>query len=140
MKNRRLVDEDTVQFEVNEKLPHRDEMLLINGTAYNDKEKFILSITIPSDSIFVAPNKIIMPLAMIEMLSQLCAAQYAFEQRLNGKRHLLGYLVSIDNVKFVDSVYAGDKLDLVIRKTLALERIRRIKGEIIRGDIIVVQA
>lgn len=53
---------------------------------------------------------------------------------------MFGYLASIDKVKFVDSVYAGDKLDLVTRKTLALERIRRIKGEIIRSDVIVVQA
>lgn len=140
MNNRRLIDEDIAHFEVNEKLPHRDEMLLINGTAYNDKEKLVLSITMPSDSIFVAPNKIVVPLAMIEMLAQLCGAQYVFEQRSNGNRNLFGYLVSIDNVKFADSVYSGDKLDLVIRKTLALKRIRRIKGEIIRGDVNVVQA
>lgn len=140
MKNRRLGDEDAVQFEVNDKIPHRDEMRLIDGIAFKDKNKVTLSIIVPSDSIFVAPDKVVAPLAMIEMLAQLCSAQYTFEEGLDHDGHLCGYLVGIDNVKFTEPVYAGDKLDLIAWNVIELKEVHRILGEVFRDDIIVGQA
>jgi len=134
-----LNDEDAIRFKVNNKLPHRNEMLLIDGTAYKDEDKLLLPITIPLDSIFIAPNKVVTPLVMIEMLAQLCGSQHTFETN-NYNSHTLGYLVGIDKVKFIEPVYAGDKLDLIARETIKLKTISRIKGEVFRDRTIICKA
>jgi 3-hydroxyacyl-[acyl-carrier-protein] dehydratase len=132
MTRERPGDENTIRFEVSGRLPHKDSMLLIGGEAYKDGENVKLSFTVPSDNIFAAPDNALTPLAMIEMLAQLCGAQHSYDEQLQ-EGHLCGYLVGIDKVTFDKPVYAGDQLHLVAWKVLEMTDIKRVNGEVFKG-------
>ena len=60
-----------IRFAVREQVPHKDRMLLIDGTAYKDGDTVKLSFVVPGGSVFVAPDGVLAPVAMVEMLAQL---------------------------------------------------------------------
>jgi len=131
-------EDNDIRFGVKQRLPHKDNMLLIDGIAYKKDNTVNLPMTVPSDSIFAGPNGVLSPLAMIEMIAQLCGAQYIFDNGLKDGQ-LCGYLVGIDNVVFTDPVYTGDNIDLIAWNILEMKEIQRIKGEIRKGGIMVGQ-
>lgn len=131
MKKQAARDKD-IRFPVREQVPHKDRMLLIDGMARKDGDKVRLSFVVPSDNVFVAPDAVMAPVALIEMLAQLCGAQYTFDSGLPANE-LHGYLVGIDNVSFSGPVHAGDELTFIAWKTFDMQDIKRVQGEIYRG-------
>ena len=131
MTNRQSADNHDIRFQVSDKLPHTDDMLLIDGTAYKDGENVRLPLTVPGQGIFTSPAGVLSPPAMVEMLAQLCGAQHSFDEKL-GPGRLCGYLVGIDNVAFEEPVLAGESLHLAAWKVLEMDEIKRVKGEILR--------
>jgi 1-acyl-sn-glycerol-3-phosphate acyltransferase len=137
---KRLPAEDATRFEVKNLIPHSGDMNLIEGSAWRDHKKIILSMTVPADNIFVAPDGTIAPLALIEMLAQLCAAEHSYKLRLGPDQRINGFLGSIDHVRFRTPVRAGDRIDMVIWQVLELGEIHRVRGEIYRGTALAGQA
>jgi radical SAM protein with 4Fe4S-binding SPASM domain len=138
--NRRLIDDDFKKANVSDELPHKVEMKLIGGTAFVDKKKIKIDVTVPPDSIFVSPGGRLNPIALVEMLAQLCAVQQAYEKNSNQGQNLCGYLVGMDNVRFMNPVFAGEKLDLTAWKNFEMEAIHKVEGEIFRGETAIGQA
>lgn len=132
MKKQATVKND-IGFAVREQIPHKDKMLLIDGLAYKEGDKIKLSFRVPSDNVFVAADAVLAPVALVEMLAQLCAAQHTFDNGV-GADELHGYLVGIDNVTFSGPVQAGDELTLVAWKTFEMQDIKRVKGEVYKGS------
>jgi 3-hydroxyacyl-[acyl-carrier-protein] dehydratase len=130
--NQQTIEKKAASFLVKDKLPHRGKMLLIDGLAHKDGDKVKLSFIVPCDNVFVAADAVLTPVAIIEMLAQLCGAQYAFDQELQAGG-LRGYLVGIDKVIFSEPVRAGDELTLVAWKTFEMKDIKRVKGEAFTG-------
>jgi 3-hydroxyacyl-[acyl-carrier-protein] dehydratase len=122
-----------IRFAVREQVPHKDRMLLIDGTAYKDGDTVKLSFVVPGGSVFVAPDGVLAPVAMVEMLAQLCGAQHTFDHGLKAD-DLHGYLVGIDNVTFSAPVHAGNELTFSAWKTFDMQDIKRVKGEVHRGS------
>jgi 3-hydroxyacyl-[acyl-carrier-protein] dehydratase len=125
--------EKDIRFLVREQVPHKDKMLLIDGMAWKDGDSINLSFVVPADNIFVAPDGVLAPVALIEMLAQLCGAQHTFDQGLRAD-DLHGYLVGIDHVTFSGPVRAGDELAFAAWKTFDMQDIKRIKGEVRKGS------
>jgi 3-hydroxyacyl-[acyl-carrier-protein] dehydratase len=121
--------EDDIRFSVREQVPHKDKMLLISGMAWKDGQTVKLSFPVPRDSVFVGPDARLAPVALVEMLAQLCGAQHTYDHGLRADE-LHGYLVGIDNVTFHGPVYAGDELTFSAWKTFDLQDIKRVKGEV----------
>jgi 3-hydroxyacyl-[acyl-carrier-protein] dehydratase len=121
--------EGDIRFSVREQVPHKDKMLLIGGTAWKDGDTVKLSFPVPRDSVFVGPSARLAPLALVEMLAQLCGAQHTYDHGLRADE-LHGYLVGIDNVSFHGPVHAGDDLTFTAWKTFDLQDIKRVKGEV----------
>ena len=140
MSHRRLIDKNFKEADVSHELPHKGEMKLISGTALVDKEKIKIDVTVPPDSIFVSPGGRLTALALVEMLAQLCAVQQAFEKKKNQGQNLCGYLVGMDNIRFMNPVFAGEKLDLTAWKNFEMEAIHKVEGEIFRGATAIGQA
>lgn len=129
-----------VTFDVKENIPQKEAMSLIHGMATKGKKKVVLSLTVSSDNIFVAPNKVVAPPALIEMLAQLCASNFAFKGGGKKAGQVRGYLAGIDKVKFSELVKAGDELDLIIWNVIKLDNFHRIQGQVFRGGSLVTQA
>jgi 3-hydroxyacyl-[acyl-carrier-protein] dehydratase len=122
-----------IRFAVREQVPHKDKMLLIDGTAYKDGDTVKLSFAVPADNVFVAADAVLAPVALVEMLAQLCGAQHTFDHGLRADE-LHGYLVGIDNVAFSGPVHAGDELTFTAWKTFDMQDIKRVKGEVHKGS------
>ncbi|OGD12008.1 MAG: hypothetical protein A2Y86_01955 [Candidatus Aminicenantes bacterium RBG_13_62_12] len=137
---RRTPDEGAERIDVEEKIPQKKAMCLIRGRAAKDDFKAVLSLTVPDDGIFSAPNKTLAPVALIEMLAQLCAASYSASKDGDDDSQVRGYMVGIDNVIFPRTVRAGDSLDLIIWNIIEFNEIHRIQGEVYRGESMVGQA
>ena len=127
--NQHKTQDKDIRFAVREQVPHKDRMLLIDGTAFKEGETVKLSLPVPGDSIFVAPDGVLAPVAMVEMLAQLCGAQHTFDHGLRADE-LHGYLVGIDNVIFSGPVHAGDELTFTAWKTFDMQDIKRVRGEV----------
>lgn len=126
--------EEQIRFAVQEKIPHQNDMLLINGIAYKEANTINLSMPIPTTGIFVDGNGFLSPLAEIEMIAQLCGAQFIYDKQLpNGQ--LCGFLAGIDNVLFHNPVKAGDELALRAWNILEMADIQRVRGELSCGDV-----
>lgn len=132
MKKQAMAGND-IRFAVRGQVPHKDKMLLIDGIAYKDGDTVKLSFPVPCDNVFVAADAVLAPVALVEMLAQLCGAQHTFDQ---GSRpdELHGYLVGIDNVVFSAPVRVGDELAFSAWKTFDMQDIKRVKGEVLRGS------
>ncbi len=130
---KQAAEKKDIRFSVREQVPHKDHMLLIDGMAYKDGDKVKLSFIVPRDNIFVAVDAVLAPVALIEMLAQLCGAQYTFDKGLPADE-LHGYLVGIDNVTFTGPVHAGDELTFTAWKTFDMQDIKRIQGEVHKGS------
>lgn len=130
MKNQ-MPGANDIRFSVREQVPHKDKMLLIDGMAWKDGDKAKLSFIVPRDSVFVGPDMVLAPVAMVEMLAQLCGAQHTYDHGLRAEE-LHGYLVGIDNVTFSGPVHAGDELTFIAWKTFDMQDIKRVKGEVFR--------
>ena len=132
MKKQAKTDKD-IRFAVREQVPHKDNMLLIDGVACKDGDTVKLSFVVPHDNVFVGADAVLAPVALVEMLAQLCGAQHTFDKGLRADE-LHGYLVGIDNVVFSGAVHAGDELTFVAWKTFDMQDIKRIKGEVFKGS------
>ena len=137
---KRVPEDDAERIPSNENLPHKEAMSLIRGPADLDDNKILLSLSVPPDGIFMNPDEALAPLALVEMLAQLCAAQQAHERGPAFDGRVLGYLIGMDNVKFYRPVLSGDRLDLVVWNTVELNEIHRVQGEVFRGKALVAQA
>lgn len=122
------------------RLPHKGPMRFLRGTAQLDAKKAMLSMRLPRSGVFVARNGRLMPLAFIEMLAQLCAAQRAHDLHEKDGSRVRGYLVGIDHVQFRKSVSAGDQIRLIVWNTLEMNEINRVEGEVFRGAEMVARA
>lgn len=140
MSHRKLIDKNFKEADVSHELPHKGGMKLIGGTALVDKKKIKIDVTVSPDSIFVSPGGRLTPLALIEMLAQLCAVQQAFEKKTEWRQKLCGYLVGMDNIRFMNPVFVGEKLDLTAWKNFEMETIHKVAGEIFRGGTAIGQA
>jgi 3-hydroxymyristoyl/3-hydroxydecanoyl-(acyl carrier protein) dehydratase len=140
MMQEKLENNAGVRFDVSGKLPHKDDMLLISGIARKDGDIVRLPLTLPpGGNIFTRSDNVVAPLAMIEMLAQLCGAQHTFDRGITDG-HLNGYLMGIDKVEFHEPIYVGDTLELAAWKIFELKEIKRVKGEIHRGGRLVGRA
>jgi 3-hydroxyacyl-[acyl-carrier-protein] dehydratase len=131
--NNQAAEGKAISFLVKDKIPHKGKMRLIDGIACKDGDRVRLSFIVPRDNIFLAADGVLASVALIEMLAQLCAAQYTFDQGMNASG-LRGYLVGIDNVSFSGSIHAGDELTLVAWKTFEMTDIKRVNGEAFLGS------
>ncbi len=122
-----------IRFPVRKQVPHRDKMLLIDGMAWKEGETVKLSFPLPRDNVFVRPDGSLAPVALVEMLAQLCGAQHTFDHGLRADE-LHGYLVGIDNVIFSGPVRAGDELTFTAWKIFDMQEIKRVKGEVHGAD------
>lgn len=125
--------ENDIRFSVREQVPHKDKMLLIDGMAWKDGDRAKLTFIVPRDNVFVGPDMVLAPVAMVEMLAQLCGAQHSYDHGLRADE-LHGYLVGIDNVTFSGPVHAGDELTFVAWKTFDMQDIKRVKGEVFKKN------
>jgi radical SAM protein with 4Fe4S-binding SPASM domain len=137
---KRVPEDDAERIPSNENLPHKEAMSLIRGPADLDDNKIILCLTLPPDGIFMTRGEGLAPLALVEMLAQLCAAQQAHERGPAFDGRVLGYLIGMDDVKFLKPVFAGDRLELVVWNTVELNEIHRVQGEVFHGNSLVAQA
>ncbi len=118
--------------DVGRRLPHKGEMLFVRGTARLDDKKIVLAMRFPKRNAFVRADGTAVPLALIEMLAQLCAAQRAHELKTADGGRVHGYLVGIDHVDFRRQVSAGDPLRLTVWNTLEMNEINRVEGDVFR--------
>lgn len=130
---RRQIDDDHKKADAGDGLPHKDGMKLIDGTALIDKKKIQLKMAVSQKSYFVSQRGQLAPLALVEMVAQLCAVQQAFELKESGGQILRGYLVGMDNVQFMNPAFAGEKLEITAWKTFEMDEIHKVQGEIFRG-------
>lgn len=131
--NRRLINDDHKDADLSDKLPHKEEMKLISGMAYVERWNIKMPVTVPAEGIFVSPDGKLSPLALIEMLAQLCAVQQLHENQSNHKQNIFGYLVGMENINFLESIFSGENLDLTAWKTFEIDEINKIHGEVFRG-------
>ena len=95
-------------------LPHRPPMLLIDELVEVSDVRAVVRTTIKPDCVF-ARDGIVHPAAMIEFMAQCCAIMVA--ARPSGKGPQLGFVISCREVDFwVDSFAVGDKLELTADK------------------------
>lgn len=118
--------------DVGRRLPHKGAMLFVRGTARLDDKKVVLAMRFPKRNAFVRADGTAVPLALIEMLAQLCAAQRAHELKTADGGRVHGYLVGIDHVDFRRPVSAGDPLRLTVWNTLEMNEINRVEGDVFR--------
>lgn len=91
-------------------LPHRPPMLLIDELVEVSDTKAVVRTTIKPDCVF-ARDGIVHPAAMIEFMAQCCATLIG--GRPSGKGPRLGFIISCREVNLlVDSFAVGDKLEL----------------------------
>lgn len=138
--HRRIPDEGAKRNLVEGKIPQKGAMGLIRGWAVKDDLKVVLPLTVPGEGIFIAPDRTLAPVALIEMLAQHCAAGYAPQKEAGHDGQLRGYIAGIDNVSFFRPVRSGDSLDLVICNIIEFNEIHRVQGEAFRGSALVGQA
>jgi predicted hotdog family 3-hydroxylacyl-ACP dehydratase len=95
-------------------LPHRPPMLLIDELVEVTDIKAVVRTTIKPDCVF-ARDGIVHPAAMIEFMAQCCAILIG--ARPSGKGPRLGFIISCREVNLmVDSFSVGDKLELTAGK------------------------
>lgn len=95
-------------------LPHRPPMLLIDELVEVTDIKAVVRTTIKPDCVF-ARDGIVHPAAMIEFMAQCCAILIG--ARPSGKGPRLGFIISCREVNLmVDSFAVGDKLELTAGK------------------------
>jgi len=95
-------------------LPHRPPMLLIDELVEVSDIRAVVRATIKPDCVF-ARDGIVHPAAMIEFMAQCCAIVSA--ARPSGKGPRLGFIISCREVDLlVDSFAVGDKLELTADK------------------------
>ncbi|MBM3297745.1 MAG: SPASM domain-containing protein, partial [Candidatus Aminicenantes bacterium] len=138
--HRRIPDEGEKRIPVEGNIPQKGSMELIRGWAIKDDLKAILPLTVPGEGIFIAPDRTLAPVALIEMLAQHCAAGSAPQKEAGHDGQLRGYMAGIDNVSFFHPVRSGDSLDLVICNIIEFNEIHRVQGEVFRGSALVGQA
>ncbi|HET9989016.1 MAG TPA: hypothetical protein VFQ65_10850 [Kofleriaceae bacterium] len=95
-------------------LPHRPPMLLIDELVEVSDVRAVVRATIKPDCVF-ARDGIVHPAAMIEFMAQCCAIMSAVRPSDKGPR--LGFMISCREVDLlVDSFAVGDKLELTADK------------------------
>lgn len=95
-------------------LPHRPPMLLIDELVEVTDIKAVVRTTIKPDCVF-ARDGIVHPAAMIEFMAQCCAILIG--ARPSGKGPRLGFIISCREVNLmVDNFSVGDKLELTAGK------------------------
>ena len=95
-------------------LPHRPPMLLIDELVEVSDVRAVVRATIKPDCVF-ARDGIVHPAAMIEFMAQCCAIMSTVRPSDKGPR--LGFMISCREVDlWVDSFAVGDKLELTADK------------------------
>lgn len=131
---------DAHAVDVVRRIPHKGPMRFLRGTAWLDDKKAILAMRLPRRGVFIARDGTVIPLVLVEMLAQLCAAQRAHDLGSPDGSRVHGYLVGMDHVHFRKPIAAGDPLRLIVWNTLELNEINRVEGEVFRGPELVARA
>lgn len=131
---------DVHAVDVVRRIPHKGPMRFLRGTAWLDDKKAILAMRLPRRGVFIARDGTVIPLVLVEMLAQLCAAQRAHDLGSPDGSRVHGYLVGMDHVHFRKPIAAGDPLRLIVWNTLELNEINRVEGEVFRGPELVARA
>jgi len=131
---------DVHAVDVVRRIPHKGPMRFLRGTAWLDDKKAILAMRLPRRGVFIARDGTVIPLVLVEMLAQLCAAQRAHDLGSPDGSRVHGYLVGMDHVHFRKPIAAGDPLRLIVWNTLELNEINRVEGEVFLGPELVARA
>jgi 3-hydroxymyristoyl/3-hydroxydecanoyl-(acyl carrier protein) dehydratase len=131
---------DAHAVDVVRRIPHKGPMRFLRGTAWLDDKKGILAMRLPRRGVFTARDGTVIPLVLVEMLAQLCAARQAYDLGSPDGSTVHGYLVGMDHVQFRKPVAVGDPLRLIVWKILEMNEISRVEGEAFRGSELVARA
>lgn len=116
---------------VEDYLPHRPPMLLIDEIVDTTVTGVVCRTTIRPDCVF-ATDGIVHPTAMIEIVAQACAI-CAGTQTRGGNAPRAGMLVACKEASFaVDSFAVGDELTIVVEKLVDQPPMTAFAGTVVR--------
>ncbi len=121
-------------------IPHRPPMQLITTLLDYIDGGGTAETTVPEDSILVTADGRLSPVALVEMTAQAVAAFSGYEDMLAGQDVHEGFLVGVAKAECHETVNAGDRLLIKVKRTAAMDGFAFADGEVFRGDELVASA
>ncbi len=110
-------------------MPHRKPMLLLDKLIYVDESNAKASFTIPKDCVFIQENQEIEPIALVEILAQSFAAGNGVTNPKN-----FGYLASMRSMKIHGTASVGDTVKAKVQCLAKVGDIMVIEGKLFKDD------
>ena len=116
---------------------HRNRMLLITSLDEFGRDTGRAHLKISEKSLFIKNNNQLDSIVYVELLAQLIAAHSGYESKLDAADPKVGFLVGLKDLEIHQPVFAGDLIDMHIKKDYEFDHITYVKGEILHnGEII----
>ena len=126
-------------------VPHRPPMLLIHEFLSRDSgenDNANISAFVPENGIFISPKGLPLPEYYLELLAQSMAALNGYDALIAGAPPRVGYLVGVDEFKWLKNCYPGESCRIEVSKTFEfgpasiMEGIIKNKSDIIAKGIL----
>ena len=124
----------TLPIEVEELIPHRLPMRLIDRLLEIDGKNGVVEAMVAADCPLLSPDETLEDVALIELLAQSYAAIKGYCDRVDEKPVRQGFLVGIKKLVRLKSVQAGDHLRIDIRTIVEMDDFAIAEGEIWCGS------
>ncbi|MEO5356422.1 MAG: hypothetical protein H7844_03880 [Nitrospirae bacterium YQR-1] len=115
-------------------LPHRDAMLLIDELLYVQTDTGGASVVIKEDNIFYASDEGLNPAAYVELIAQTAAAYTGYDDRQKNKPVRSGFLTGVKDFQVTAESRAGDTLCIDIMRSLDMKNATVLEGLIKHSD------